>query len=79
MDIEIMLYWYRELRSTGKEKTCELPDGNIITVVPGVSIKQVSSLWIPRRVTFTTARICTPFPDQGCIFSFFLSSEFGSF
>ena len=51
-----------ELRSTGKEKTCELPDGNIITVMPGVSIEQVSSLRILRLVTLATARTCTLFP-----------------
>ena len=34
-----------EHRSTCTEKICEFPDGIIITVVPGVSIEEVSSLW----------------------------------
>ena len=29
-----------ELKSTGKEKTCELPDGNIMTVAPSVSVSR---------------------------------------
>ena len=65
-----------KLRLTGKEKTCELPDGNIITAVPDVSIVSschsckfhcLRSLWIPRHVTLTSARALFP-PYQGFFF-----------
>ena len=44
-----------ELKSTGMEKTCELPDGNIITVAPSVPVsrKFCSSHTVPIYESFT--------------------------
>ena len=54
----IVVDYDTELKSTVREKTCELPDGNIIFVVADRFPLRGSV--VPAGLTWTSARICTP-------------------
>ena len=72
LDISEKLCYDTELKPTDQEKTCELPDGNIITVgakhfrcakvlfQANFQPAEFTSFLSRRSVTLTSARICTP-------------------